>query len=535
MTTEGQVKYKVANTKTEFEQIHCLNYRTFVDEIPQHTACDSQRLVDRFHSENVYIIAKDNQTLRGMLAIRGRRPFSLDSKLADLDSYLPPGHRVCEFRLLSISDKHRGGRILQGLLEEVYTHCHEQGYTLAIISAYLKQEKLYHHIGFKPFGPVVGTQEALFQPMYLTLPAFENSSKHFLRNNNKNPKTHLNLLPGPVTVRNNVHRAFTQPAISHRSEQFQEQVKKIQAKLCSTFDSSGVQIFSGTGTLANNVIAAQLSLRQESGLIFSNGEFGERLWDHAQRFKLTASKVVKPWAHCFSDADVRCAFAEHKDIKWAWLVHCETSSGVLNDLELFSHYAKEYKIDICIDCVSSLGAVPLRLNNVCLASASSGKALGSYPGLSMVFHNRHNLTPSRKIPRYLDLGFYAQSRGIPFTASSNLFAALDVSLRGVDLDRRYNRLRKLSAWVREQLTLLGFQVLGNAKNYSPAVVTVCLPQGISSSALGNLLETQGYILSYRSEYLLERNWIQICLMGEIRKAELEPLFEKLFHIMKSQT
>ncbi len=111
--------FKLATEDWEFEQIHRLNYRTFVEEIPQHQPSAVPRLVDKFHAENTYLICLSNQKLVGMLAVRGHRPFSLDQKLPGLDSYLPPGRTICEIRLLAIEKKFRGargGQVLSGIL-----------------------------------------------------------------------------------------------------------------------------------------------------------------------------------------------------------------------------------------------------------------------------------------------------------------------------------------------------------------------------------------------------------------------------------
>jgi len=110
MNPQEPLVFKVATEDWEFEQIHRLNYKTFVEEIPQHQASPTQRIVDKFHAENTYLICLSNQKLVGMLAVRGNRPFSLDQKLPELDSHLPPGRTICEIRLLAIERKFRGAR-----------------------------------------------------------------------------------------------------------------------------------------------------------------------------------------------------------------------------------------------------------------------------------------------------------------------------------------------------------------------------------------------------------------------------------------
>ena len=110
--------------------------------------------------------------LAGMMAMRGERPFSLDHKLPNLDSYLPAGRRICEIRLLAVEKSFRSTQVFPGLMTLLAKHGIALGYNLAIISGTVRQLKLYAHIGFVPFGPLVGTPEAQYQPMYLTLESF---------------------------------------------------------------------------------------------------------------------------------------------------------------------------------------------------------------------------------------------------------------------------------------------------------------------------------------------------------------------------
>src|SRR5438105_14220566 len=81
MQNDRTLIYKIASEAREFEQIHALNYRTFVDEIPQHAPNGRAQLVDRLHHENTYVVCLDGERLAGMVALRAERPFSLDEKL----------------------------------------------------------------------------------------------------------------------------------------------------------------------------------------------------------------------------------------------------------------------------------------------------------------------------------------------------------------------------------------------------------------------------------------------------------------------
>src|SRR5881397_3165619 len=244
MSSRPPLVFKFATEDWEFEEIHRLNYKTFVEEIPQHHASPTHRLVDKFHEENTYLISLCGRKLAGMLAVRGNRPFSLDQKLEKLDEYLPAGRKICEIRLLAVDKKFRGAQVLQGILALLWQHGIEKGYDLAIISGTTRQFKLYQHLGFVPFGPVVGAGEAQFQPMYVTLETFETTAREFLRASPARSfqPSAVNLLPGPVTIRREVRRAFEQAPESHRADAFVKDFQSTKQLLCELARAGRVEL-----------------------------------------------------------------------------------------------------------------------------------------------------------------------------------------------------------------------------------------------------------------------------------------------------
>lgn len=531
MDERPRLRFKIASESWEFELIHRLNHETFAGEIPQHRPTASGRLVDRFHDQNVYVIGLCGSELAGMVAVRGSRPFSLDQKLPDLEAYLPAGRSMCELRLLAVDRRFRAGRVLPALLAHVWRYCLQAGYDLALISGTTRQLKLYRHLGFVPFGPLVGTPGAQFQPMMLTLERFAGRARHLFRATpSRAAAASANFLPGPVTIHAEVQQAFQRRPESHRSSTFVAEFERTRRSLCALVGAGRVQILVGSGTLANDAVAAQLSLEAAPGLVLSNGEFGERLVDHARRFGLAFEAVECRWGQSFDLADVERRLTGSPAPGWLWFVHCETSTGVLNDLNALKTLCCPAGVRLCADAISSIGTVRVDLDGVYLASAVSGKGIGAFPGLAMVFLD-HEPTPAPDVlPRYLDLGLYAASRGIPFTHSSNLLGALQAALMRVDWPQRFRELAETSAWLRARLGHLGFEVVAPEAVASPAVVTIALPGTVNSVALGGALERAGFLLSTNSDYLRRRNWIQFCLMGESSREQLAAALSALYEL-----
>ncbi|MEA2601215.1 MAG: hypothetical protein QOF89_2207 [Acidobacteriota bacterium] len=162
------LRVKIASEPWELEQVYGLNYRTFVEEIPQHSPNEERRLVDRLLARSLCFVCLDGRRLRGMVAICDERPFSLDAKLERLDDCLPPHRRPCEIRLLAVEKEDRGGLVFVTLMGALLRHAREKGYDLAVLSGAKSQLHLYRHIGCVPFGPPLGTEAAPYQGMYVT-------------------------------------------------------------------------------------------------------------------------------------------------------------------------------------------------------------------------------------------------------------------------------------------------------------------------------------------------------------------------------
>jgi len=512
--------FKIADSEGEFEAIHVLNYRTFVEEIPQHPANPQGRLVDSFHEQNTYAICLDGDRVVGMLAGRHERPFSLDRKLPGLDGYLPVHHKPVELRLLAVEPAYRKSAIFTRLMATLAGRFTGNGYDLALISGTLRQRKLYAHLGFTPFGPTLGTAEAPFQPMFLDLAAYNRLVPRLARVNA--PRTAINLLPGPVCISGAVENAFRNPAISHRGPDFLRMHRETRSALCTLTGCTEAFLLGGSGTLANDAVAAQIGRWPGKGLVLANGEFGDRLLDHAGRWGLRFEAMRQTWGSTFDLRAVDHAMAADADIRWLWAVASETSTGVRNPAGRLAELCAARGVDLCLDAISAVGCMPIALDAVRLASCVSSKGLGSYAGLAIVLSNGP-VVDAGQLPRYLDLALYRAADGVPFTLSSNLLAALHTALIRTDWADRHARTRMCTEHLRRELRALGFVIVAGEPVAAPGVVTIALPATTNSHRLCARMKRVGYTLAHESAYLATRNWMQVCLMGDFPQGELRSL------------
>lgn len=498
---------KIARSEEEFHSIAQLNYETFVEEIPQHEADGSGVRVDPFHAQNTYLIVLADTELVGMIALRSDRPFSLDLKIGNVEQYLPDARKLCEIRLMAVRKKYRNGRVFFLMARALSDYCYEKGFDAAVISGTTRQLKLYGQIGFGAIAAPVGGGEAVFVPMATTRRQYAQSVAGRLQTGRKL------FLPGPVKLTAPLAAPFAEAPASHRSATFQSVFEEVTEKLKEMSGSAPHFLF-GSGTLANEAMLAQLSRLGSRGLILVNGEFGDRLQQQAKRWQLAFDVQEEEWGNAFSTASIEERL-QNQQYNWVLMVHGETSTGMLNDFEELGRICDSLQVKLCVDAVSSFGAVPLSFEKVWLATAVSGKAIGTASGLAIVFAN-HSIIPDPALPAYLDLGLY--SGKIPFTLSYSLLKSFQVALDSYPerfgvLAARFNAVKRDTA---DWPTLAeGF----------PTAITFRAENDFKYFALDAHLS--GLELHGSSSYLQERGLFQISC--------IQPEFEADWpHLMKFQ-
>jgi aspartate aminotransferase-like enzyme len=581
MLRVGPYLFKRAETSQEFQEIHCLNYRTFVTEIPQHSDPGDGRLIDKFHDKNVYFIVVCDGRVVGMVSSHDRPPFSVADRLPDPSILQRPGTRPLEVRLLAVEPDKRNSTVFFGLLWSLYDYALARGYTQLYISGVRERLPLYRRLGFEPLGPAVPSGGAWFVPMVLVVGQLPERVAHIkelwevhmdrasgrewqgsngvaesgvgqraarddgqgtretgpldARSLSLAPGSEVCLLPGPVTSSAAVHAAFHQPPIYHRGPEFIALFRKVRQTLGVMVGGRDVALFNGSGTLANEAVAATLASNSAGGrgILLVNGEFGRRLASQATRFGLRPRLLEWRWGQPWDLEEVDAAVADEPPGSWVWGVHLESSTGVLNDLAGLVEVAQARGVRVCADCISSLGAVPLDLRGVYLATGATGKSLGSYAGLAIVFANAHDLErlDMGRVPSYLDIPAALANEGPRYTFPSPTLRALDAALADYvtqqKAEERYQQYAALGAWVRLRLRELELEPLAADAWACPVVTTFAPPGDESSGAFVARCRSWGFAIGGQSQYLAERRLVQIATMGAVARSDCDRLFDYL--------
>jgi aspartate aminotransferase-like enzyme len=143
-----------------------------------------------------------------------------------------------------------------------------------------------------------------------------------------------------------------------------------------------------------------------------------------------------------------------------------------------------------------------------------------------VFHDYVPNPEPDRLPGYIDLGHWASHASSPHTHSSNLVAALAAAVNRVGPERM-DRIENNARWLRQGLKAIGYTLVAPDSVACPAGITLTLEEDGSAAQLGEELEQRGFALNFRSSHMLSRNWIQLSLLGDPPRAELERFLHAL--------
>jgi alanine-glyoxylate transaminase / serine-glyoxylate transaminase / serine-pyruvate transaminase len=357
----------------------------------------------------------------------------------------------------------------------------------------------------------------------------------------------LLLGPGPSNAHPAVLQAMNTSPVGHLDPAFLSLMDEIQSLLRYAWQTENplTIAISGTGTAAMEATIANVTEPGDVVLVGVAGYFGNRLVDMAGRYGADVRTITKPWGQVFTLDELRTALENHRPAILA-LVHAETSTGARQPLEEVADLCREYGTLLLVDTVTSLGGVPIFLDNwgVDLAYSCSQKGLGCSPGASpftMSPRAMEKLQQRRtKVANwYLDMNllgkYWGSERVYHHTAPINLYYALREALRLIaeeGLANCWQRHQKNVEYLWDGLEDLGLSLHVEREFRLPTLTTVCIPQGVDGKAIARqLLNEHNIEIGGGLGELAGKVW-RVGLMGfNSRKESVDQLLEALRQVL----
>jgi 2-aminoethylphosphonate-pyruvate transaminase len=344
------------------------------------------------------------------------------------------------------------------------------------------------------------------------------------------------LNPGPVTLSPRVRRALAGDDLCHREPEFAELTLEVLRGIEAVYDTGGAYaavMLSGSGTAAVEAMLSTFATKSRPTLVVCNGVYGERMAAMLERQGKPAVKLQFEWLQAIDVSRLERELIANPDVANVAVVHNETTTGRLNDLDPVAALCAKRGIGLLLDAVSSFGGEALDFAKwqPLAVAATANKCLHGAPGVSFVLARRTALDSgvSHATTLYLDLaGYYREQRKgwSPYTQAVHVTLALREALRELaDEGGAASRQRlylKRSTRVRRALADLGIETLVPAAACSSMLTGFRLPEGESYERLHDALKRDGYVI-YAGQGAFNGRIFRIATMGCIPEAELDRL------------
>jgi alanine-glyoxylate transaminase/serine-glyoxylate transaminase/serine-pyruvate transaminase len=347
----------------------------------------------------------------------------------------------------------------------------------------------------------------------------------------------LLLGPGPSNVNPRVLEAMRAPLLGHLDPAFLTIMDGVQERLRHLFGTSNAVTLplSATGSAGMEACLANLLERGDEIVVGVAGVFGERMCDVARRIGAKVIRVETEPGTALDPTEMADAIERTRPSVVAF-VHAETSTGVLQPVEEISAAARRAGALLVLDCVTSLGGVPVSVDEWGIDACYSGtqKCLSCPPGLSPVTFSERAVTrvQERETPVqswFLDVsllvGYYGSERVYHHTAPISAIYALAEGLAIIEeegMEARAERHRRAAAALVASLAPLGFEPLVAEEHRLPSLTTMRLPERILQAGEAKLrrrlLDEQGIEVGGGLGKLAGSIW-RIGLMGENAREE----------------
>ena len=350
------------------------------------------------------------------------------------------------------------------------------------------------------------------------------------------------LTPGPLTTTDTVKREML---FDHCTwdDDYKAITQEIRTKLLKLAHVSEekytVILMQGSGTFGVESVLTSVIGEKDRLLICANGAYGERMGDIAEHAKITYEIYHQDYDKVPDAEVVAKMLDENPEITHVSMVHSETTSGILNDIESVARVVKSHGCTMIVDAMSSFGGVdiPVEEWDIDFMISSANKCVQGVPGFSFIIANKEKLIASKGKARSLSLDLYDQWETMNkdgkwrFTSPTHVVLAFAQALREMEeeggIEARNKRYTDNNHFLIEEMAKLGIRPYIDAEHQGPIITTFLYPENhtFKFDDMYNYIKERGYAI-YPGK-VTEADTFRIGNIGEIYKEDIENLISIL--------
>jgi len=347
-----------------------------------------------------------------------------------------------------------------------------------------------------------------------------------------NPPERLLMGPGPSNPDPRVLAAMTANPVGHLDPYFVEVMDRTMGALRAVFRTENHHTLpiSATGSAGLETIMMNLLEPGDTAIVCVIGYFGQRLAEMARRAGADVRTIEVPQGEVVDPAQVAAAL-EQRPAKLVAFVHAETTTGALQPIAPMVEVARRYGALVAIDCVTSLGGVPIEIDalGVDAAGSCSQKCIGAPPGLAPITVGPRAMEAVRARKHkpttwYFDLALLfqywgeksgARTRAFHHTAPIAMIYGFHEALRLIleeGLEARWARHQTAHEALVAGLDRLGLSLFPPPANRCPTINVVNVPAGVDDAKVRRRLLEMGVEMSGGLGALAGKVW-RVGVMG----------------------
>ncbi|WDE02731.1 2-aminoethylphosphonate--pyruvate transaminase [Thalassomonas actiniarum] len=356
---------------------------------------------------------------------------------------------------------------------------------------------------------------------------------------------YLLLTPGPLTTSDTVKQAMLKDWCTWDDDYNLEVVQKIRQNLVTLAVSGNIPdksnryssvLMQGSGTASVEAVIGSAIGKQDKLLVINNGAYGERIAEMARYLDISHQVLTFGETQLPDMAVIEDALATDPAISHVAMVHCETTTGMLNPLEATAKLCQKYRKVFILDAMSSFGGIEFDLAalDIGFMISSANKCIQGVPGFGFVIAKTELLQQCRGQARSLSLDLYAQWHTMEsangkwrFTSPTHVVRAFAQALTELELEggitARAGRYRKNQQLLVAGMRELGFEPLLNDKLHSPIITSFYSPESdnYQFSEFYQRLKAKGFVI-YPGK-VSDADCFRIGNIGEIYPGDIERL------------
>jgi 2-aminoethylphosphonate-pyruvate transaminase len=349
--------------------------------------------------------------------------------------------------------------------------------------------------------------------------------------------------PGPLTTSLSVKQAMLHDAGSWHFE-FNELVAKVRGRLLALAGvGSGAGweavLLQGSGTFGVEAVFQTCVAPKGKVAVLANGAYGERIVQMLQYARIghCVLRVGEDTPHSAADLDE--LLRRDRDVTHVAVVHCETTTGILNPIEKLGQTAKRHGKCYVVDAMSSFGAIPIDVEacGIDFLVSSSNKCVEGVPGFSFVICRRAVLAACEGYARSLSLDLLGQLKGFEkngqfrYTPPTHAILAFEQALTELEREggiaARGERYRRNHEVLLRGMGELGFQIYLDRRVQSHIITAFLSPEDphFSFETFYRKLSERGFII-YPGK-LTQVDTFRIGNIGRLFPEDLEQLVQAI--------